>query len=111
MGLTDWARVLVSGLVGLGMLVVVPLGLRLIDGDVLGGRRWVWFAGAVPGAVSLWLPRGPVAAGLAGCYLLAALALLAGVPGRLRPLSASGIAVCTALAAPTVAAGALVAER
>nr|BFE60747.1 hypothetical protein GCM10020063_052730 [Dactylosporangium thailandense] len=105
MGLTEWARVLVAALVGLGMLVVVPLGLRLIPGAWPADRlRW-WFAGAVPGAVSLWLPRGPVAAGLAALYLLVALALLA----RARPRL--GVAACTALAAPAVAASALVAER
>ncbi|WP_426512358.1 YndJ family protein [Dactylosporangium sp. McL0621] len=123
MGLTDWARVLVAALVGLGMLVIVPLGLDLLPGAWPAGRRWVWFAGAVPGAVSLWLPRGPLAAGLAVPYLLVALVLAARAWPRLRtafaaPTKAAGAAAApaaaaavTALVTPSIAAGALVAER
>ncbi|WP_433220084.1 YndJ family protein [Dactylosporangium sp. CS-047395] len=103
MGLSEWARVLVAALVGLGMLVVVPVGLGLIPGAW--PWRRLWFVGAVPGAVALWLPRGPVAAVLAALYLLVALALLT----RARPRL--GVAVCTALVTPSIAAGALVAER
>ncbi|WP_433061662.1 YndJ family protein [Dactylosporangium sp. CS-033363] len=103
MGLSEWARMLVAALVGLGMLVVVPLGLGLIPGTW--PWRRLWFAGAVPGAVSLWLPRGPVATALAVLYLAVTLALAA----RARPRL--GVAVCTALATPSIAAGALVAER
>ncbi|GAA2369327.1 YndJ family transporter [Dactylosporangium salmoneum] len=110
MVLTAWAHALVNVLVALGMLVVVPLGRRLADG---GHHRW-WYLGAVPGAICLWLPRGALATALAATYLLAAVALLAGIPARLLPvrrITAAGLALCTALASPAVAAAALVAER
>ncbi|GAA3452044.1 hypothetical protein GCM10018962_38770 [Dactylosporangium matsuzakiense] len=131
MGLAAWARLLVAALVGLGMLVVVPLGLGLIaggDGWPL-RRRWVWFAGAVPGAVSLWLSRGPLATVLAAAYLAVALVLAAGaprwlvrgtftnasvasaVPGWRGWLARGDLAVATALVTPAIAGAALVAER
>ncbi|NUK13023.1 YndJ family transporter [Streptomyces lunaelactis] len=49
--------VLVSLIVMLGMLVVVPAGLRLIDAAELTPIRRTWPVFAVPGAVALWLPR------------------------------------------------------
>ncbi|MEU4424006.1 YndJ family protein [Actinoplanes sp. NPDC024001] len=107
-----WA--LVNLLVTVGMLVVVPLGLRLLaDPAGEAARRW-WPVGAVAGAVSLWLPRGPLAVGLAVIY-----AASAGVLGayairvlwraeRDRPAQ---LAVVTALISPAIAASALIAER
>lgn len=114
MGLTPWARVLVDLLVGVGMLVVLPLGLGLIDPPWPPQRRARWYLGAVPGAISLWLPRGWPAACLAGAYLLTTLWLLADLPARLprrRFPTAGQLAVATALIAPTVASSSLVAER
>ena len=70
-------------------------------------------AGAVPAAVALWLPQGALAAVLAVPYLLVAVGLaLFGL--RLVVALARGVralAVLAAMAAPTVAATALVAER
>ncbi|GAA3125080.1 hypothetical protein JOF29_006189 [Kribbella aluminosa] len=63
---------LVQAVVSLGMLIVVPLGLTLHPTRTT-STRW-WFAFAVPGAVSLWLPRGVVSIVLAsivavdGCH-------------------------------------------
>jgi hypothetical protein len=114
MGLTTWGHVLLNLLICLGMVVVLPLALSLIDGAWPAGRRPLWFLGAVPGAVSLWLPRGWPAVVLAAAYLLAALWLLTSIPARLLPVhvpAARVLALCTALAAPAVAASALVAER
>jgi YndJ-like protein len=97
----------------LGMLVVLPLGLGLIPGL----PRWLprlWVAGAVPAAVALWLPQGPLPAGLAVPYGLIALGLaLFGVRWWWRGARTSprNLAVLVALAAPTIAATALVAER
>jgi hypothetical protein len=94
------------------MLVVVPLGLRLIDGTRLVTR--VWFAGAVPGAVSLWLPRGPLATVLASLYCAMTLTLgLVAVQRfwRHRSLAPREIAVFTALVSPIIASSSLVAER
>ncbi|MBT2438899.1 YndJ family protein [Streptomyces sp. ISL-36] len=122
--------VLVDLIVMLGMFVVVPVGLRLIDGplppDVRLLRR-AWPLLAVPGAVALWLPRSPTAAALATVYALATLALALYAPARLaarvrqpsaggaplplRALDPSEIAVLTALVTPSVAGLALVAER
>ncbi|MFF5970617.1 YndJ family protein [Streptomyces sp. NPDC012769] len=109
--------VLVGTIVMLGMLVVVPAGLRLVDGPQPAGLRLLgraWPLLALPGAVSLWLPRSPLAAVLAGCYALATLALALHAPARLaltRSLAPAEVAVLTALATPAVAGVALVAER
>jgi hypothetical protein len=105
---------LVHLVVSLGMLVIVPLGLTLVD--VPGSttvRRW-WFVAAVPGAVSLWLDRGQLSITLAAIYLAGTLALgvlaLADLLTRKR-LRAQEIALYTALVTPAIAALALVAER
>ncbi len=104
---------LVDVVVLLGMFVVMPLGLRLLDGPY---RRFaqVWPAGAVPAGVSLWLPRGAWAAGLAGAYAVMTGALASTVPVRLlrhRSLAGREVALLTALGTPAVAGGSLVAER
>ncbi|KOU41128.1 hypothetical protein ADK55_29905 [Streptomyces sp. WM4235] len=106
--------VLVNLIVTLGMLGIVPAGLRLIDpvGPHRIARLWPFLA--VPGAVCLWLPRGALATVLAGLYAAATLVLAAQAPARLlrtRSLAPAEIAVLTALVAPSVAATALVAER
>lgn len=114
--------VLVNLIVTLGMLYVVPAGLRLIDPARLGRTARLWPLLATPGAVCLWLPRGAPATALAALYAAATLTLAARVParllralartpsGRIRPAPAE-VAVLTALAAPSVAGLALVSER
>jgi len=78
-----------------------------------GAPRW-WFGFAVPGVIGLWLPRGPVSIVLASVYLAGTLVLIALAVRdflqhkRLRPRE---IALYTALATPSIAALALVAER
>jgi len=106
-GLGPVGHVIVDVVVCVGMLVVLPVALPLIHRPVPLIHRPVpyWYAGALPAAVSLWLPRGWPAAALAVPYLLVALAL---VPAALAGRS---LAVATALVSPTVAASALVAER
>jgi hypothetical protein len=105
---------LVNVIVIAGMLVAIPFGLRLA-GDR--GARWSatwWPVAAIPGAVCLWLPRGTVAVVLAALYAAAAygLAGLAAVRlARRRALSPAEVALLTALACPSIAATALVAER
>ncbi|NYI03823.1 YndJ family transporter [Allostreptomyces psammosilenae] len=108
----------VHALVALGMLAVVPLGLRLVpDEPALRRLRLPWLLGAVAGATSLWLPAGPGAAALAGGYALAAAALALLAARRLlrrtrRPgPSAAELALATAWTCPLVAAIALVPER
>lgn len=109
--------VLVGLIVMLGMLVIVPVGLRLVDGPRPATLRLLhraWPLLAAPGALALWLPRSPLAAALAGCYALATLALALHAPARLlvtRSLAPAEVAVLTALAAPSVAGLALAAER
>jgi YndJ-like protein len=103
------------------MLLIVPLGLTLLPGRLTltrrslrtTGPRW-WFFFAVPGVISLWLPRGAVSIILASVYLAGTLVLIA-LAGRdflrhkrLRPRE---IALYTALVTPSIAALALVAER
>lgn len=107
--------VLVNLIVTLGMLWVVPAGLRLVDPARLGRTARWWPLPAAAGAVCLWLPRGALATGLAVLYAAACLSLAARVPARLlrlrrRPGPAE-VAVATALVCPSVAAAALVAER
>ncbi|MEU9621035.1 YndJ family protein [Streptomyces sp. NPDC048155] len=112
--------VLVGLIVMLGMLVVVPAGLRLAGAPELDRIRRLWPLFAVPGAVALWLPRGGPATALAVCYALGAVLLALHAPPRLlRTLMTSGvraaapaeIALLTALVTPSIAATALVAER
>ncbi|MEW2070915.1 YndJ family protein [Streptomyces sp. NPDC007346] len=106
--------VLVNAIVMVGMLLVVPAGLRLTGLRELDAIRGLWPLFATPGAVCLWLERGPTATALAGCYALGT-ALLALHAARLavrdRDRSPARIALLTALVAPAVAALALVAER
>ncbi|MFF3648461.1 YndJ family protein [Streptomyces sp. NPDC002181] len=114
--------VLVHLIVTLGMLYVIPAGLRLIDPAGLRGTARVWPLFAAPGALCLWLPRGAIATALAALYAAATLALAGRAPARLlrtprSPTAGGGrlapaeIAVLTALLSPAVAGTALVAER
>ncbi|MFF2580761.1 YndJ family protein [Streptomyces goshikiensis] len=123
--------VLVNLIVTLGMLYVVPAGLRLIDPAGLRTAARLWPVPAALGALCLWLPRGIPATALAALYAAAALALATRAPARLLEArrrsradgSAGGapprttvsgpaeVAVCTALVSPSIAATALVAER
>ncbi|MFJ6793057.1 YndJ family protein [Streptomyces sp. NPDC091268] len=110
--------VLVNLIVTLGMLYVVPAGLRLIDPAGLRRTARLWPLAAAPGALCLWLPRGAPATVLAALYAAATLTLAARAPARLlraraagEPLGPPEVAVLTALAAPSVAGTALVAER
>lgn len=72
----------IAVLCAVGMVLVVPLGLRLTDdGTDPAARAWarLWpLAGGV-GALSLVLPRGGVAAGLALMYAGATVALVGAV--------------------------------
>ncbi|MER5732090.1 YndJ family protein [Streptomyces sp. NPDC002138] len=105
---------LVHLIVTLGMLYVVPAGLRLIDPVRLRATARWWPLLATPGAVCLWLPRGPLAGTLAALYAAATVALALRTPARLlrtRSLAPPEIAVLTALVTPSVAGAALVAER
>ncbi|MEU1215470.1 YndJ family protein [Streptomyces sp. NPDC005791] len=106
--------VLVGLIVMLGMLVAVPLGLGLVGDPALDRIRRLWPLFAVPGTVSLWLPRGGAATTLALCYALGTLLLAAHAPrrfARTRSVRPAEAALLTALTAPAVAAVALVAER
>ncbi|GII00368.1 YndJ family protein [Planobispora takensis] len=132
-------RPLLDAVLTIGMLVVVPAGLRLLR--VPPWLPPVWWAGALPGAASLWLERGPLAAAAASVYALATVCLAVQAPIRLRtrhaslpvPVSGPGsagpsrspaphaparrlpapveVAVLTAMVTPAVGAVALVAER
>ncbi len=106
--------VLVNAIVMVGMFLVVPAGLRLTGLAELDRIRRLWPLFAAPGAVALWLPRGPTATALALCYAVGTVLLALHAPRRAlrgRDLSPAGIALLTALATPAVAALALVAER
>jgi hypothetical protein len=101
--LAPWAHILLNAMVAWGMLVIIPLGLRL-TGQVPG---W-WYAAALPGAVALWLPRGWLPAALASVYAAGTLALIWLIP---RVLTISNVAIATAYVCPSVASLSLVCER
>lgn len=113
-GLAPASVVAVHAVVALGMLVVLPLGLRLVgDARLTALARW-WPLAALPGAVCLWLPRGVAATALAACYTLATFALAAAALAMALSATrrtARDLAVLTALGWPSVAGLALVAER
>ncbi|MGY0235180.1 YndJ family transporter [Longispora urticae] len=100
--------ILVNLIVTLGMLVILPLGLRLLH--LPAAVRTFWPLAAVPGAISLWLPRGATAAGLAAAYLMMTL-IVAFQAGRRTGWNPRELAVRTALVSPAVAATALLVER
>ncbi|WP_256106626.1 YndJ family protein [Streptomyces sp. ODS05-4] len=107
---------LVNLIVALGMLVVVPLGLGLLDEAEFRTARRLWPCFAAPGAVCLWLPRSALATTLAALYAVGAALLVGHAAARLRrsgraALAPAGVAALTALVSPAVAASALVAER
>ncbi|WP_433291331.1 YndJ family protein [Actinoplanes sp. CA-030573] len=97
---------IVNVAVTVGMLLVVPLGLRLA-----GIRARWWPAAALPAAIALWLPRGPLTLAFTIPYALATAFLAINALPRLRRPTPVGVAVTTALVTPFVAAAALVAER
>ncbi|KQU70564.1 YndJ family protein [Phycicoccus sp. Root101] len=109
--------VVVNLVVTLGMLVIVPLGLRLLPvaGTLALARAYPVFA--VPGVVALWLPRGVLSTTLAGWYGVGTLLLaLLGVRHgwnclSRRTLRGADAAAVTALVCPAIAAFALVSER
>ncbi|WP_264029879.1 YndJ family protein [Cellulosimicrobium sp. SH8] len=116
---------LVSGLVVLGMVVVLPLGLRLLGPDVVPApRSAAWPLAGVAGSASLVLPHG-TASVLLALVFAAATVVLAGAGARLAVrtvrdlrdgrVAAAGLAsraaTATALVMPAVGASALVAER
>ncbi|MFF8828681.1 YndJ family protein [Streptomyces sp. NPDC015131] len=82
--------VLVGVIVTLGMLVIVPMGLRLMDLPGLARLSRMWPLFAVPGAVCLWLPRGLPAGALAGCYALGTVLLALHIPRRLLRTAGAG---------------------
>lgn len=107
---------LIGVLVAIGMVVVVPIGLRLMnDPDKrLETIGQVWPAAGLAAAFSMLLPNGTFAAGLAGLYTAVTLWLVGLAVARLlrrRSLAPVEIAVLTAMLAPAVAATSLVAER
>lgn len=100
--------------VALGMLVIVPLGLRLIDDRLVSRLRRYWLAGAVPAALAPLLPRGTLAVLLTVPYAVAAVALAGCAAARLhrtRSLAPRELAVLTALVSPAIAVSAALAER
>ena len=108
--------VAIGTLVALGMLVLVPLGLRLIDtgGGPVAVIAQAWPLAAVAGIASLIVGRGPTAVFLAALYAAVTVALAVAAAERLwrrRSLSPEEVAVLTAMVSPSVAGLSLVAER
>ncbi len=105
---------LVGVLVTLGMVVVAPLGLSLLDTPgLMRLRRWWPLLGVVAGA-ALLLPRGPLAVALVTPYAVACAAVTACGLRRalwLRSWSTRELTALTAAGSLSVAALSLVAER
>jgi hypothetical protein len=107
---------MIGTLVALGMLVVVPLGLRLIDtaGGPVGVIAQAWPLAALAGIGSLIVGRGVTAVVLAVLYAAVTVALAIAAAERLwrrRSLAPGEIAVLTAMVSPSIAGISLVAER
>ena len=107
---------MIGMLVALGMLVLVPLGLRLIDtaGGPVGVIAQAWPLAALAGIASLIVGRGEPAVVLAVIYAALTVALAVAAAERLwrrRSLAPSEIAVLTAMVSPSIAGISLVAER
>ena len=103
--LSPVAADVVRVVVGLGTVVVLPLGLRLLgDRAVPRSRSLVWPLVGLVAAASVWLPVGPGAALLATPFAVAGV-VLAACALRVRLFSTA-----VALATPLVGAVALVAE-
>ncbi|HEX6231776.1 MAG TPA: YndJ family protein [Jiangellaceae bacterium] len=107
---------MIGMLVALGMLVLVPLGLRLIDnaGGPVGVIAQAWPLAALAGIGSLIVGRGVTAVVLAVIYAAVTVALAVAAAERLwrrRSLAPSEIAVLTAMVSPSIAGISLVAER
>jgi hypothetical protein len=105
---------LVGVLVALGMVVVVPLGLRRLDTAGLGPLSRVWPAVGAVAAAALLLPRGPLAVALVAPYAVACVAATWYGLRRLvrrRRVSPQELAAFTATSSLSVAALSLLAER
>lgn len=103
-------------LVALGMIVIVPLGLRLVDtrGGPVGMIAQAWPMAGLAGVASMIVDRGTTAVVLATAYAAVTLALAGAAAERLRrrrSLAPAEIAVLTAMISPSVAGISLVAER
>lgn len=108
--------VVIGTLVALGMLVLVPLGLRLIDtgGGPVGMISQAWPLAGLAGTASLIVGRGTTAVVLAVLYAAVTVALAVAAAERLwrrRSLDPAEVAVLTAMVSPSVAGISLVAER
>lgn len=75
--MSTWSHTLLNLLICVGLLAVMPLGLRLVPAPGMAAVHRLWPIAAAPAAASLWLPRGWLAALLAAAYLPATTALLA----------------------------------
>jgi hypothetical protein len=103
---------LVGLLVTLGMVAVLPLGLRLLLGDRLTPLQRAWPVLGLAAGGALLLPRGATAVLAAlplavACGVVTAHGLRAALPLR----TTDHLVRATAAASPSVAAGSLVAER
>lgn len=105
---------LANDLIVLGIVVVVPIGLELLDAPGIDLLRRAWPVGAAAGAIALALPTGRFAAAIAGSYVavtvgagLCALALLL----RRRSVAPDRVAAVAALGYLPVSGLALIADR
>lgn len=106
---------IIGALVALGMVVIVPLGLRLLGGSgPVGMIAQAWPLAGLAGVASMIVDRGATAVALAAAYAGVTVALAGAAVERLwrrRSLEPAEIAVLTAMVSPSIAGVSLVAER
>jgi hypothetical protein len=101
---------LVNLLATLGIAAVFPACLRRIDDPRVRALSRVWLLAAVPGAIAVWMPRGPDAVAMTGLYAAAAIALAGCVPFRLARAKAGTPHELTLIAALLIPLGAATAQ-
>lgn len=105
---------LVNLLATLGIAVAFPARLRRIDDPCVRALSRVWLLAAVPGAIAVWMPRGPDAVAMTGLYAAAAVALAGCAPLRIARTKAPTpreLTLVAALLAPLGAAATQLADR
>ncbi|GAA0255932.1 YndJ family protein [Cryptosporangium japonicum] len=107
-------RWVVVAAIALGMLVIVPVGLGLLEAPGLRMLRKVWPPVAIVGALSLAMPVSSPAVGLACVYAVGTFVLAGTGAARFlrdRSFAPVDVAALTALVTPAVAGASLVVER
>lgn len=113
---------LVNLLATAGIAGVLPACLKRLDDPCVQALARVWLLAAVPGAIAVWMPRGPDAVAMTGLYAAATVVLAACAPlrvartntrikARAEARAPRELLVTAALVLPAAAAAAQLADR